>query len=187
MESKWSNLSYVMAILAFVICIIFAKRKNDAQQEELKKVETRETVQAEVVSRETIEPEVVADTPEIVQEEGPKPEYDSLDILARCVEAEAGNQSLEGRRYVVSTILNRVNNSDYPDTIEGVIKQPYQFSTWWNGAIDRAQVDETTLQAIQIELEQGQINTEVFYFRAGRFSDYGTPFAKIGDHYFSYR
>ena len=38
--------------------------------------------------------------------------YDSLELLAVCVEAEAGNQSLEGKKMVVDVILNRVDDKD---------------------------------------------------------------------------
>lgn len=49
--------------------------------------------------------------------------YDSLELLAMCVEAEAGNQGLIGKRYVVDVILNRVDDEDYPDNIVDVIMQ----------------------------------------------------------------
>ena len=62
------------------------------------------------------------------EEEIAEEEYwDSLELLAICVEAEAGNQGLEGKRMVVDVILNRVDDPDWPGTIEEVISQPVQF------------------------------------------------------------
>lgn len=42
-------------------------------------------------------------------------------ILERIVEAEAGDQDLEGRILVANVILNRVHSNHFPDTIKGVV------------------------------------------------------------------
>lgn len=54
-------------------------------------------------------------------------------LLAKLVECEAGNQSIETKELVVISVLNRVEDSRFPDTIEEVIRQKdnngtYQFS-----------------------------------------------------------
>lgn len=107
-----------------------------------------------------------------------------IDLLARCVEAEAGNQSLLGKRLVVDVILNRVASPDFPDGIEAVINQPGQFGVVSNGAIDKAVPSEETIQAVTRELNE-RIDTEVLYFQTSNYSKFGTPFDKVGDHYFS--
>ncbi len=110
---------------------------------------------------------------------------DSLELLAICVQAEAGNQSLTGRRMVADVILNRVDDPDFPDTIEGVITQRNQFSSYWGGGMDRVyEPDELTIRAVQMELEHRSY-PGLIYFRTGRYSKYGTPWRKVGDHYFS--
>ena len=110
---------------------------------------------------------------------------DSLELLAICVQAEAGNQPLIGRRMVADVILNRVDDSDWPDTIEGVITQRYQFSSYWDGGMDRIyEPDELTIKAVQMELKHRSW-PGLYYFRTGRYSSYGTPWEKVGDHYFS--
>ena len=64
--------------------------------------------------------ELPCETPEEIAEE----EYwDSLELLALCVEAEAGNQALEGKRLVAAVVLNRVEDPDWPDDITAVITQ----------------------------------------------------------------
>lgn len=111
--------------------------------------------------------------------------YDSLEMLAVCVEAEAGNQPLDGRRMVADVILNRVDNPDFPDTIEGVISQPYHFSSYWDGGMDKViEPSELTIKAVQMELEERGY-PGLLYFKEGGYSDYGTPWRKVGDHYFS--
>lgn len=109
---------------------------------------------------------------------------DEIELLMRCVEAEAGNQSLEGRQLVADVILNRVRDDKWPDTITGVITKPYEFESYWNGAMDRVTVSELTRQAVELELEEIGY-PGLFYFTAGRYNDYGTPWKKVGDHYFS--
>lgn len=109
---------------------------------------------------------------------------ESMEMLARCVEAEAGNQGLEGKRLVVDVILNRVRDKDFPDTIAEVITQKYHFSVYWNGSMEKVTVSEETRQAIRMELEEIGY-PGVMYFREGDWSIYGTPWKQVGDHYFS--
>lgn len=59
-----------------------------------------------------------------------------MGILARCVEAEAENQSIDVKRAVISVILNRVDDDAWPNTISEVIADPYEFATYWNGRMD---------------------------------------------------
>lgn len=111
--------------------------------------------------------------------------YDSLELLAVCVEAEAGNQGLLGKRLVVDVILNRVDDPEWPDNITDVITQPYQFSSYWDGGMDRVwEPSEETFQAVIMELEK-RTHSDIYYFTAGGYSQYGTPWKKVGDHYFS--
>ena len=113
--------------------------------------------------------------------------YNSIELMAKCVEAEAGNQDLLGKRMVVDVILNRMHDSsgEWPDTIVDVITQPYQFSTYWNGAIDRVEeISDETWEAIYIELEEITY-PDIYYFTSEGFHKYGTPWEKVGDHYFN--
>lgn len=111
---------------------------------------------------------------------------DSLEILAICVEAEAGNQDLYGKRLVVDVILNRVDSDRFPDTIEGVISQKYQFTTYWDGSMGR--VDEPspeTFEAVKMELES-RTDDSILFFTAGNYNTYCVPAYRYGDHYFGY-
>lgn len=110
---------------------------------------------------------------------------DSLELLAICVQAEAGNQPLIGRRMVVDVILNRVDDPKWPDTIEGVITQRNQFTSYWDGGMDRVRdLDEQTIKAVRMELKKRSY-PGLYYFTAGGYGKYGTPWKKVGDHYFS--
>lgn len=110
--------------------------------------------------------------------------YDSLELLALCVEAEAGNQSIEGKRMAADVILNRMDSPDRPDIIEGVIADPYEFASFWNGAIDSTEPSEETFRVVLLELESRSY-PGLYYFTANGYPEYGTPWKKVGDHYFS--
>ena len=107
-----------------------------------------------------------------------------VEILARCVEAEAGDQSIDVKRAVISVILNRVDDEDWPDTISEVIADPYEFATYWNGRMDEVTPSATTYEAISMEMETRSY-PGLFYFDMDAYLAYGTPYAKMGDLYFS--
>ena len=107
-----------------------------------------------------------------------------IDLLARCVEAEAGNQSVLGKRLVCDVILNRVASEAFPDGLEAVINQEGQFGVVSNGAIDKAVPSEETIAAVLTELNE-RIDSEVLYFQTGSYSKFGEPYEKVGDHFFS--
>src|SRR5690554_7668963 len=48
--------------------------------------------------------------------------------LVEALVYEARSETREGQIAVASVILNRVDHPNFPDTIQGVISQPYQFS-----------------------------------------------------------
>lgn len=59
-----------------------------------------------------------------------------LYLLAKCIHAEARGESYVGKVAVGAVILNRVASPDFPDTIYGVIYQPWAFTAVHDGQID---------------------------------------------------
>ncbi len=59
-----------------------------------------------------------------------------LYLLAKCVYAEARGEPYEGKVAVAAVILNRVKSSEFPNTIAGVIYQPYAFTAVTDGQIN---------------------------------------------------
>jgi len=107
-----------------------------------------------------------------------------LNLLARLTDAEAGNQSKLGQRLVIDTVLNRVDDARFPDTITAVIYQRNQFSPVQSGSIWRRQIKPEIVELIREELEH-RASDRVIFFRTQRYSAYGKPLFKVGDHYFS--
>ena len=59
-----------------------------------------------------------------------------LYLLAKCVYAEARGESYTGQVAVAAVILNRVKSASFPNTIAGVIYQPYAFTAVSDGQIN---------------------------------------------------
>ncbi len=59
-----------------------------------------------------------------------------LYLLAKCVYAEARGESYTGQVAVAAVILNRVESPDFPNTIAGVIYQPWAFTAVNDGQIN---------------------------------------------------
>lgn len=112
--------------------------------------------------------------------------YGEMELVAQLIRAEAGNQPFEGKRRVAAVVYNRLEDPDFPDTIEEVIFQKHQFSVTENGAFDRAAwtVDTDDYLAALVEWEH-RSDTEVLYFTAGGYGQYGTPAYQLADHFFS--
>ena len=102
-------------------------------------------------------------------------------MIAQTIECEAGNQSIEGKRYVAAVILNRLGDPTFPDTVSDVLSQPNQFSTYPE-LLDASPTWQDEL-ALRMELET-RSDEEIVFFRAGRYGC-GQPKFKFEDHYFS--
>lgn len=113
--------------------------------------------------------------------------YDEMEIVAVIVQAEAGNQSLEGMRLVADVVLNRIDSDKFPDTAEEVIFQKGQFGPVTDGGFERAawNMSENAYKAVEMEWDrETRLNTGILYFNTSW--DNGTKPFKVGDHWFSY-
>lgn len=61
-----------------------------------------------------------------------------LNLLARAVYAEARGEPYTGQVAVAAVILNRVRSSSFPNTVSGVIYQPWAFTCVNDGQINLA-------------------------------------------------
>lgn len=126
----------------------------------------------------------VAEVKIVIQEEEPILPESDIDLLALVTMAEAEGESELGKRLVIDTILNRVDSDQFPDTVYDVIYQKNQFTSMWNGRADRCHVDDDIRRLVEEELVN-RTNTDVLFFHAGKYGNYGTPLFPEGNHYFS--
>ena len=103
------------------------------------------------------------------------------ELIAKTVQAEAGNQDLLGKRLVACVILNRVESEVFPDTVDEVLSQTGQFSTY--KTLDSTGTTHLDRLAVSMEIKE-RSDEEIVFFRASRYGC-GVPAYKHGDHYFS--
>lgn len=82
-------------------------------------------------------------------------------VLQRIAVAEAENTDAYTMAYIMQTVLNRVNSPEFPNTVESVVKQKGQFSTYPD-KYNKSSPNELSKQAYDLlpELE----NKEQLYF-----------------------
>lgn len=106
------------------------------------------------------------------------------DLICRITFREAGNQSEEGKRAVIEVILNRLNSDVWPNTVEDVLSQSHQFSTWRG----RANVSAENVASIQPILDKVGIEEPVLSEDYVYFNSLSNPRmnnrVKIQDHWF---
>ncbi len=111
---------------------------------------------------------------------------DEFIFLSSVVEAESDrSDSLDGRILIAATIINRVNSSYFPDSVNDVLVQSGQFSTVRNGhsvTQRTAYSDEAVLLAYE-QIENGEIPTNILFFNCIGYN-YGTPYGLVDGNYF---
>lgn len=82
---------------------------------------------------------------------------DDLFWLSRVIYRESGNQSLEGQMAVGNVVLNRVADPAFPDTVEGVLAQKNQFTTYKSGVLRKTEPSATSIIAAKLVLDGGVV------------------------------
>ncbi len=99
------------------------------------------------------------------------------EILLKIVQAEAGNEDKKGKMLVAGVVMNRVESSRFPDTVEEVVFQHedgvYQFSPVANGSYTTACVTDETREAVDRVLAGEDITEGALYFAARKYADNG--------------
>lgn len=85
--------------------------------------------------------------------------YNGNDLfwLSRVIYRESGNQSLEGQMAVGNVVLNRTADPAFPDTIEGVLAQKNQFTTYASGVLAATEPSQTSIIAAKLVLDGGEV------------------------------
>ena len=106
------------------------------------------------------------------------PTYDFTEaeiyLLAQCVEAEAGYDSLS-QKYITQVILNRLHSGKFPDRIEKVIYQKEngvpQFSVAYNGMMEREVTPQTLSNVYEVIVNGTDLPEYVLYFYSDSITD----------------
>lgn len=94
------------------------------------------------------------------------------EALEKIAIAEAENQGPDGMWLVMSTVINRMNSKEWPDTVLAVINERhktksgrivYQFQSVSNGRFNRAKINKESEEALS-RIEQGEVAPEIVAF-----------------------
>ena len=184
---------FVTVAVVVLLLTAAAGRDDSGQQgeahEEIKSIEamSSRTQTADTLTGETV-PEQEKEFEEWVKPhiEGMIPVYgragidyislDDFELMGKTVFAEAKTEEFAGQVAVAEIILNRVESENFPDTVQEVIKQDGAFSSWGNGSVEAAPIDDECLEAVQDAVNERIFPDSVVYFREGRFHSFGTPY-----------
>lgn len=114
---------------------------------------------------------------------------EELDLLARAVYSEARGEVYEGQVAVAAVILNRIFHPLFPDSISGVIFQPWQFTAVHDGQF-WLQPNQRAYQAAKDALDGWDPTGGAIYYYNPRTATsswvfYRQVVVKIGQHYFA--
>lgn len=84
-------------------------------------------------------------------------DQEALFWLSRVIQRESGNQSMEGKMAVGNVILNRVADPAFPNSIEGVLAQKNQFTTYQSGALRNTKPSANSIIAAKLVLDGGVV------------------------------
>lgn len=93
-----------------------------------------------------------------------------LEVLQRIVEAEATGEDIYGKILVANVVINRMNSSNFPDTVSGVVFQKtgttYQFSPTRDGRYWSVKISKSTKEAVKRALKGEDYSKGALYFFA---------------------
>jgi len=88
----------------------------------------------------------------------------NVDLLARLIRGEAESEPYVGQVAVGAVVLNRVASPLFPNTLAGVIYQPYQFEVVDNGRINLPPTQESINAAWDAIRGWDPTNGALFFF-----------------------
>lgn len=100
-----------------------------------------------------------------------------LTCLTMAIYLEAGNQPLEGKVAVAQVVMNRAKHT--PDNICDVVKEPYQFSFYWDGKPETV----PTLNKLEIQAYKESEGVASAFLAEGGDGSHIDDMTKGAEHY----
>ncbi len=115
--------------------------------------------------------------------------YDDFKLMCYTIQCEAGNQSLEAQRLCAVTILNRIYDKRFPNTMSEVIYQrnPTQFDVIdWSGFPEAYPYSDQVELACYLSIATMSYEPRsMLFFRSKYYFEEYIPYTDDGDMYFS--
>lgn len=90
---------------------------------------------------------------------------ESAEMLMKIAMAEAGGEDLQGKALVMNVVINRIRDPEFPNTVEGVIFQPGQFSPVSDGRYYDMEPDQDCEKALYMVVNGWDESQGATYFR----------------------
>ncbi|MBQ9701333.1 MAG: cell wall hydrolase [Lachnospiraceae bacterium] len=115
---------------------------------------------------------------------------EEMELLYTTVYCESGDQGYEAQVLTALAILNRVASDKYSDELKGVIYQRNKYGAPQFSVIDWPDFElrgwtSSVEEACNYAMQHNDHPRDMYYFRAGKYHDFGVPYMKINDTYFS--
>lgn len=111
-------------------------------------------------------------------------------LLARLIYAEAAGEPYRGKVAVGAVVMNRVRSGLFPNTVAGVVYEPWQFSCVGNYMFNSTPDQDSVSAAVDAMNGVDPTGGALFYFNYHMVTNtwlWSKPFAaKIGNHWFTY-
>ena len=153
-HKRWGNLIIYLFLIIVLIFLWITAIKSTAY-EEVKEPQFEAIPQTEEVN--TDDGELFARTHEV---DCIELSYDDARLLMGIAQAEAGNQGPDGMWLVMSVVLNRVNNPEFPDNIHDVIYAENQF---YAEGIGKTEISPECHEALA-RIERGDVAPQIVAF-----------------------
>lgn len=179
-------LAHLILILAvIIISILFLMKPKEVEIEE-PVFEEEPLSFEEMLEHDLAFKFAVWEYQQIDVEEVEEPEYlidvteEDIALMTRVVMSEVGGKVFDCKHAVAQTIVNRVRDGRWGDTVQGVVYWKNQYSTQDNGE-PNAECRDAVIQALTYEA----FPLNMYYFREDHYHDFGCPYMHIGSTYFS--
>lgn len=153
-HKRWGNLILYLFLIIVLIFLWITAIKSTAY-EEVKGPQFEAIPQTEEVNTE--DGELFARTHEVDCNEFT---YEEAQLLMGIAQAEAGNQGPDGMWLVMSVVLNRVNNPEFPNNIHDVIYAENQF---YAEGIGKTEISPECHEALA-RIERGDVAPQIIAF-----------------------
>ena len=89
---------------------------------------------------------------------------EDADLMKRVAMAEGQSEGPEGMYLILSVVVNRIKDPDYPDSVEGVIFQKNAFSSVSDGNFDKVSVPSAECEEAFARIEAGDVCPQIIAF-----------------------
>lgn len=175
---KGRYLFFFIVILGLILAEIFLLKRmaNQLRTEAIVPTVIFEPVEIEREPIEEPDGELFSRTHDVVEIIDLSQEEERL--LLQLGMAEGGNQDSEGIWLVMSVVVNRVKDPDWPNSIRDVITQQSQFSCVSNGTFYKVTPNNDCFIALK-KLEAGKIAPQIVAFETTRSNELDAYFTEV--------